>query len=264
MEVFKIKKCELKKLNLNNSESLKKIKIIDSEIENFNIDKCLLLNEAYILNSNFKILDFTKNLNLISLDIIFEFSKMYNYIIKLPKSTSKYLESLLNNFKIDNNFKNNIILENLELQNNLKYLYYNIEKIYKFPSNIIKLTIISKTIKYMNLSNLKKLQKLYVEDNSLETIDLPNHKFNIENMRSNKFLKRKIIKRKRIYRLCETQKEKNKIQKEKNEKKNENNYKNETCHRCQKYINKYLKNNIRQYVLIDNNSLFIFSVYTCC
>lgn len=112
------------------------------------------------------------------------------------------------------------------------------------------------------LGNKLKLLDLYVNEKDYTDLILEN----------NKFVSRKIIKRKRIYLLCETQKERtpdgssfyertlvNEVRKNKKYEKYEK------CQRCKKYINIHNKINIRNIkIKLKDRIEETYSTFTDC
>lgn len=260
--IINFKHCNIENLNINNIHYNLKIK--DCIINNLILEDSIKEPIEFSLINN-KINSFTlKNIELKNEDLTLPFNSGDCSVE--PVNFDTIFQNIefdnvrnLKNLYISESVNNKIIIKNcLELSemtlNHLPLIKVleikNLPELMNLEIDVIK-NIKNLILKEEDLPKLYKLWLFRCDMNSLE-ISRNIKKILLEECN---LLKQKIIKRKRIYRICETKKEKNEIQKERTSK----------CYKCNKFIDNNLKINLREYKISSIGEEPIkFSYYSCC
>lgn len=247
--------CELKIYgnSLNFPLNIQKIKFDNCEcsIEEFNFLNCINLTYLHIEYTGMKI----KIINLEKCINLNYFSIFTNSLEKVilpsldkskegPSSNLETLQILSDHGDIDE-FEHSFNLINLDKQKELKKLDIQYPTVIKFNfPKLESLYLRFCTMKILDLNNNKNLN-ITLDLCNLLYIDFP-YNYNDQYFISNNcsYMNKKIIRRRRIYRLYESVN------------------KNQKCYRCKKNISNYNKINIRE--LSSNDYDDIISYITCC
>lgn len=278
----------LEYIDLSNLSKLENLSITSNNIKEIilPLNSSLKYLELSSRNDNILDIDFTNQLNLEILELYQIKLKYFPKNIKLKKlfiiSETNYLEDIIFNENLEElglwiyeKNLNNIInkINNMKYLKKLSLIYYfslsSIQKEIKIilsSENIEELQINGFQYLKLDIIKLINIKILDLNDNNGYYIDISNNK-KLQEIICDSFgilSKEKIIKRRRIYQLCESKVGQNLIQK-----KNlfENSFKQlRKCPRCKKNINKYDLYNIRYYFLHvkRSNDGYKISVLACC